>query len=122
MTFLIYRNILYFSDHKTHLKSFNFLKNQKCALQCGTPNAVVPKLGVNYPLGVICASSGGNATSNHIVVLYYEWSLQKEIFDLKCEKFLLRVIRHSRCLYLGNGSNKFGSHWPNVWIWLCFLI
>jgi len=22
----------YFSDHKAHLKSFNFLKNQKCAL------------------------------------------------------------------------------------------
>jgi len=24
--------VLYFSDHKAHLKSFNFLKNRKCAL------------------------------------------------------------------------------------------
>lgn len=26
------QNLLYFSDDKTHLKSFNFLKNQQCVL------------------------------------------------------------------------------------------
>jgi len=34
----------------------------------------------------------------------------KEIFDLKYEKFSLRVTRQNRCLDLGNGSNKFGNH------------
>jgi len=34
----------------------------------------------------------------------------KEIFDMKCEKFLLRVIRRNRYLDLGNGSKKFGNH------------
>ena len=28
----------YFSDHKAHLKSFNFLKNRQCSLKCGAPN------------------------------------------------------------------------------------
>jgi len=28
----IYKAIPYFSDHKVHLKSFNLLKNRKCAL------------------------------------------------------------------------------------------
>ena len=36
----------------------------------------------------------------------------KKIFDLKCEKFLLSVIRHDLYLDLGNGSNKFGNHCP----------
>jgi len=35
-----------------------------------------------------------------------------EIIDLKYEKNLLRVIRQNRYLDLGNGSNKFGNHWP----------
>ena len=48
---------------------------------------------------------------NHIV-LYYEQSLQKGIFDLKSEKFLLRVIRHNRYLDLGNGLKKFRNHCP----------
>jgi len=80
--------------------------------------AVVPKLGVNYPPRVICDFSGGTAktttySQNHIVVLYYERSLQKN-FDLKCEKFWLRVIRHNRYLDLGDGSKKFGNRWIKV--------
>jgi len=27
---------------------------------------------------------------------------------------ILRVIRHNRYLDLGNGSNKFGNHWPII--------
>jgi len=30
--------VLYFSDHKAHLKSFNFHKYWKSALQCRAPN------------------------------------------------------------------------------------
>ena len=35
----------------------------------------------------------------------------EEIFELKCEKLLLSIIRQNRYLDLGNGSNKFGNHW-----------
>ena len=39
------------------------------------------------------------------------WAISaKEIFDNKCKKFLLRVIRHDRYLDLGNGSKKFENH------------
>jgi len=31
-------HITVFLDHKAHFKSFNFLKNWKCTLQCGTPD------------------------------------------------------------------------------------
>jgi len=41
-----------------------------------TAKAVVPKLGVNYPPGVICDSSGVTRNENHNVVLYYERSLR----------------------------------------------
>jgi len=36
--------------------------------------------------------------------------IANEIFDLKYENFLLRVIRRNHYLDLGNGSNKFGNH------------
>jgi len=39
------------------------------------------------------------------------WAITgKDIFDRKCEKFLLRVIWHNRYLDLGNGSKTFGNH------------
>ena len=72
--------------------------------------AVVQKLGVNYPPGVIHDSSRANAEPkpHRCSVL---WAITaKETFDLKCETFLLRVIRHNRYHDLGNGSNKFGNH------------
>jgi len=77
-----------------------------------TPRPVVPKLGVNYPPGVICDSSRGNAKSkSHCCSVL--WAITAiEIFNLKCKKFLLRVIRRNRYLDLGNGSTKFGNHWP----------
>jgi len=61
---------------------------------------VVPKLGVNYPLGVICESSGGNAEPK--ILLFY-------IVSDNCE--ILRVIRCNHYLDLGNGSNKFGNQY-----------
>jgi len=36
----------------------------------------------------------------------------EEIIDLKYQKKLLRVMKQNRYLDLGNGSNKFGNHWP----------
>ena len=71
-----------------------------CAIVFWPFTSVVPKVGINYPLGVICDSSVCNAEpkpqccsamSNH------------------CE--ILRVIRHNRHLDLGNGLNKFGNQW-----------
>ena len=38
--------------------------------------SVDPKLGVNYPLGIICHSLGVTRNQNHNVVLYYEQSLR----------------------------------------------
>jgi len=75
---------------------------------------VVPKLGLNYPPGVICDSSGGNAEpkSRCYSVL---WAITaKETFGLKCKKCLLR-IRHNRYLDLGNGLKKFGNRWSIPW-------
>jgi len=46
---------------------------------------------------------------NHNAVLYYEQSLEIK-FDMKCQKFLLRIIRHNCYLDLGNGLKKFGNH------------
>jgi len=72
---------------------------------------VVPKLGVNYPLGVICGTSGGNVEPKRQICSVL-WAITwKEIFDIKCEKFLLRVIRHNLYLHLGKDSKKFGNHW-----------
>jgi len=45
-------------------------------LKCLCYKPVVPKLGVNYPQGVICGSSGETRNQNHNVVLYYERSLR----------------------------------------------
>jgi len=80
------------------------------------PKTVVPKLGVNYPLGVICDSSGVNAKPKpHCCSVL--WAITaKEIFNLKCEKFLLREIRHNRYLDLGNGSDRFWNHWPKTFL------
>ena len=65
---------------------------------------VVPKLGV------ICSSSGGNAEPKPLRCSEL-WAITgKEIFDMKCDKFSLRVIRYNRYIELGNGSNKFGNH------------
>ena len=81
----------------------------------GPHRAVVPNLGVNYPQGVICDSLGGNAEPKpHCCSV--SWAIiAKEIFDKKCKKILLRVIRHDRYLNLHNGSKKFGNHWHRVW-------
>jgi len=64
------------------------------------PRPVVLKLGVNYPLRIICDSSGDNAESNPQCFF---------IMSDHCE--ILRVIRHIRHLDLGNRSNKFGNRW-----------
>ena len=71
---------------------------------------MVPNLGVNYPPGAICGSSGGNAEPKPQCCSVL-WAITgKEIFDMKSEKFLVRVIRHDRYLDLGNVSTKFGNH------------
>jgi len=85
------------------------------------PKTVVPKLGINSPTGVICGSSGGNMEPKPQCCSVL-WAITgKEIFDMKCEKFSLRVIRYNRYLDLGNGSNKFGNNWPRTtlfrWSW-----
>ena len=79
-----------------------------------TVRTVVPKLGVNYPPGVICGSSGGNAEPKpHCCSVL--WAITgKDIFNKECEKFLLRVIRHNRNLDLGNGSKKFGNYYVRI--------
>ena len=61
---------------------------------------VVPELGVNYPLGVICKFCGGNAEPRAQCCSVF-FCLGRRI---------LRVIRHNGYLDLGNGSNKFGNH------------
>ena len=60
----------------------------------------VPKLGVNFPLGVICKFCGGNAEprAQCCTVFFCLW------------RRILRVIRHNGYLDLGNGSKKFGNH------------
>ena len=63
--------------------------------------AVVPNLGVNYPSGVACDSSGSNAEPKTMLFFIY-------IMSDNCE--ILRVLRCNRYLDLGNGSNKFGNH------------
>ena len=93
------------------LQSWSFVS--WCSLWMKFRNAfstLVPKLGV------ICDFSGDNdkAKPHSCSVL---WAITaKEIFDLKCENFVLRVIRHNRYLDLGNGSKKFGNHCFSIYI------
>ena len=58
--------------------------------------SAVPTLEVNYPPGVICDSSRGNAEPNHIVVLYCERSPQKKFSTWKANIFYWWVIRLSK--------------------------
>ena len=60
-------------------------------IKCGS-RAIVPKLGVNYHPRVICDSSMGNAKPKSQCCLVSWVITAKVIFDLKCEKFVLRVI------------------------------
>jgi len=62
-------------------------------------------------LGVTCDSLMGNAEPKPQCCSVLWVITAEEIFDLKYEKFLLRVIRQNRNLDLGNGLNKFGNHW-----------
>ena len=63
-------------------------------------HAVVAKLGVNYPPGIICDSSESNAEPK-------PHDCFRVISD-HCD--ILRVIRHNRYFGSGNVSNKFGNH------------
>jgi len=91
-------------------------RRDEVALRTTASKTVVPKLGVNYPPGVICGSSGGNAEPKPQCCSVL-WAITgKDIFNRKCEKFSLRVIRHNRYLDLGNGSKKFGNHWSKMLI------
>ena len=65
------------------------------------PKSVVPKLGVYNPMGVICDSSGGNAETKSQCSSVLWAITAEETSELKCESFLLRVIRHNRYLDLG---------------------
>ena len=67
----------------------------------GFLKAVRPKLVINYPLVVICDSSGDSVEPKPQCCSVF-------IMSDHCE--ILRVIRHNRYPGLGNGSNKFGNH------------
>jgi len=76
---------------------------------CSTVRPVFPKLGANYPLGVMCNSSRGNAepTPQCCSLLFFLW------------RKILRVIRHNRNYDLSSGSNKFRNRcasrsWDNM--------
>jgi len=54
--------------------------------------AVVPKLGANYPPGVICDSSMGNAVPKSqcllgIITMFARWSLQKKFSNWNAKNF-----------------------------------
>jgi len=66
-----------------------------------TFRSVVPKVGVNYPPGVISdSSSGGNAKPRNTTLFC--------TMSDHCE--MLGVIRHDRYFDLGNGLKNFGKH------------
>ena len=48
--------------------------------------SVVPKLGINYPPGVICDSLGGNAEPKPYCCSVLRAITAIEIFDKKCKK------------------------------------
>jgi len=83
------------------------LEDNRCIYQLWF-RTVVPKPGVNYPLGVKCDFSRVMQNQNHIV-LFYERSLQKKFSTWNVKNFwgLLDTIY----TLIWVTAQKFGNHW-----------
>ena len=72
---------------------------------------VVPKVGVYYPHTILRGVTPTRNLNFKLPMYRHNTSILVAFF---LQRKILRVIRLSRYLELGNGLNKFGNHWSKL--------